>query len=174
MTCGQPAWRICRRRRSKPARPYPSLLIRLIRFAFPSTLPAYVRERRSNLVIETTPADPSQLAASARTFRQAGYRVELLALAVRAADSRQGTAHRYAQGQRARPAHPVHHHRRPRRPLPGSARRRRGRGGTGGGRPRHRDAARRRRPLMTCPPAVPGSVAMDQRSDGSSADRLTR
>ena len=58
---------------------------------------AYVRERCGNLVIETTPADPAQFAATARTFRRAGYRVELLVLAVRAADSRQGTAHRYAR-----------------------------------------------------------------------------
>ncbi|MFI9366507.1 zeta toxin family protein [Kitasatospora sp. NPDC053057] len=58
---------------------------------------AYVRERRGNLVIETTPADPAKFAAEAQAFRRAGYRVELLVLAVRAADSRQGTAHRYAR-----------------------------------------------------------------------------
>ena len=58
---------------------------------------AYVRERRGNVVIETTPADPATFAAEARKFRRAGYRVELLVLAVRAADSRQGTAHRYAR-----------------------------------------------------------------------------
>ncbi|MFG2910922.1 zeta toxin family protein [Kitasatospora sp. NPDC048286] len=58
---------------------------------------AYVRERRGNLVIETTPAGPPKFAAEARKFRRAGYRVELLVLAVRAADSRQGTAHRYAR-----------------------------------------------------------------------------
>ncbi|GAA2984680.1 zeta toxin family protein [Streptomyces lactacystinicus] len=66
---------------------------------------AYVRERRGNLVIETTPADPAKFAAEARKFRRAGYRVELLVLAVRAADSRQGTAHRYARaGGRGLPA----------------------------------------------------------------------
>ncbi|MGW3046263.1 zeta toxin family protein, partial [Kitasatospora sp. NPDC001159] len=58
---------------------------------------AYVRERRGNLVIETTPADPERFAAEAQKFRRAGYRVELVVLAVRAADSRQGTAHRYAR-----------------------------------------------------------------------------
>lgn len=58
---------------------------------------AWVRERRGNLVIETTPADPARFAAEALKFRRAGYRVELLVLAVRAADSRQGTAHRYAR-----------------------------------------------------------------------------
>ncbi|MFE9427711.1 zeta toxin family protein [Kitasatospora sp. NPDC006697] len=58
---------------------------------------AYVRERRGNLVIETTPASPEQFAAAAQIYRRAGYRVELLVLAVRAADSRQGTAHRYAR-----------------------------------------------------------------------------
>ncbi|WP_380286524.1 zeta toxin family protein [Kitasatospora purpeofusca] len=58
---------------------------------------AYVRERRGNLVIETTPASPAKFTADARAYRRAGYRVELLTLAVRAADSRQGTAHRYAR-----------------------------------------------------------------------------
>ncbi|MFB7672312.1 zeta toxin family protein [Kitasatospora purpeofusca] len=58
---------------------------------------AWVRERRGNLVIETTPADPAKFAAQAQAFRRAGYRVELVVLAVRAADSRQGTAHRYAR-----------------------------------------------------------------------------
>ncbi|MFE6872270.1 zeta toxin family protein [Kitasatospora sp. NPDC057692] len=58
---------------------------------------AWVRERHGNLVIEITPADPEKCAAEAEKFRQAGYRVELLVLAVRAADSRQGTADRYAR-----------------------------------------------------------------------------
>ncbi|MFJ7250158.1 zeta toxin family protein [Kitasatospora sp. NPDC098652] len=61
---------------------------------------AYVRERRGNLVIETTPAGPDRFAADAQAYRRAGYRVELLVLAVRAADSRQGTAHRYAEVSR--------------------------------------------------------------------------
>ncbi|MER8188397.1 zeta toxin family protein [Kitasatospora sp. NPDC094015] len=58
---------------------------------------AWVRERRGNLVIETTPAGPARFAADAAAYRRAGYRVALLVLAVRAADSRQGTAHRYAR-----------------------------------------------------------------------------
>ncbi|WP_042422177.1 zeta toxin family protein [Streptacidiphilus anmyonensis] len=58
---------------------------------------AYVRERRGTLLIETTPEDAASFVAGALTFRRAGYRVELLVLAVRAADSRQGTAHRYAR-----------------------------------------------------------------------------
>ncbi|MER5642664.1 zeta toxin family protein [Kitasatospora sp. NPDC002227] len=58
---------------------------------------AYVRERRGNLVIETTPSDPDTFVAAAKAYQRAGYRVELLVLAVRAADSRQGTAHRYAR-----------------------------------------------------------------------------
>ncbi|MFH8387815.1 zeta toxin family protein [Kitasatospora sp. NPDC018058] len=86
---------------------------------------AYVRERRGDLLIETTPAGAAQFAA-AKVYRRAGYRVELLVLAVRAADSRQGTAHRYAQVARRRPARPVQHRRRPRRALPRPARGRRG------------------------------------------------
>ena len=58
---------------------------------------AYVRERHGHLVLETTPADAAAFAAGALRFRRAGYRVELLVLAVRGADSRQGTAHRYAR-----------------------------------------------------------------------------
>ncbi len=66
---------------------------------------AWVRERSGNLVIETTPSDPVRFAEQAQIFRRAGYRVELVVLAVRAADSRQGTAHRYARAsQRGVPA----------------------------------------------------------------------
>jgi hypothetical protein len=61
---------------------------------------AYVRERRGNLVIETTPAGADRFAADAQADRRAGCRVELLVLAVRAADSRQGTAQRYAEVSR--------------------------------------------------------------------------
>ncbi|ANP51758.1 hypothetical protein J2Z21_008813 [Streptomyces griseochromogenes] len=57
----------------------------------------YVRERRGDVVIEITPACAAAFVAGASLFRQAGYRVELVVLAVRAADSRQGTAARYAQ-----------------------------------------------------------------------------
>jgi Ni2+-binding GTPase involved in maturation of urease and hydrogenase len=58
---------------------------------------AYVRDRRGDVVIETAPGSPEQFLASAEGFRSAGYRVELVVLAVRAADSRQGTAARYAR-----------------------------------------------------------------------------
>ncbi|GGN64178.1 ATP/GTP-binding protein [Streptomyces kronopolitis] len=57
---------------------------------------AYVRERRGDVVIETTPTSAAGFLAGASLYRQAGYRVELVVLAVRAADSRQGTAARYA------------------------------------------------------------------------------
>jgi len=56
----------------------------------------YVRERRGTLVIETTPHDPASFAARAIKHRRSGHRVELLVLAARGADSRQGTAQRYA------------------------------------------------------------------------------
>ncbi|MEV7470863.1 zeta toxin family protein [Streptomyces kronopolitis] len=58
---------------------------------------AYVRERRGDVVIETTPTSAAGFLAGASLYRQAGYRVELVVLAVRAADSRQGTAARYAK-----------------------------------------------------------------------------
>ncbi|WP_329144047.1 zeta toxin family protein [Streptomyces sp. NBC_01456] len=58
---------------------------------------AYVRERRGDVVIELTPSSAAGFAAGAALYRQAGYRVELVVLAVRAADSRQGTAARYAK-----------------------------------------------------------------------------
>ncbi|MHB6912727.1 zeta toxin family protein [Streptomyces sp. DB-54] len=61
---------------------------------------AYVRERRGDVVIETTPTSATGFLASASLYRQAGYRVELVILAVRAADSRQGTALRYAHVSR--------------------------------------------------------------------------
>ncbi|TGG78529.1 Zeta toxin family protein [Streptomyces albus] len=57
----------------------------------------YVRERRSDAVVETAPASAASFVNSAMLYRQAGYRVELVVLAVRAADSLQGTADRYAQ-----------------------------------------------------------------------------
>ncbi|MGW1364497.1 zeta toxin family protein [Streptomyces chartreusis] len=58
---------------------------------------AYVRERRADMVIEIAPGSAAEFAAGAAAHRQAGYRVELVVLAVRAADSRQGTAARYAR-----------------------------------------------------------------------------
>ncbi|WP_438494062.1 zeta toxin family protein [Streptomyces asiaticus] len=48
------------------------------------------------MVIEITPESAAQFAARAAVDGQAGYRVQLVALAVREADSRQGTAARYA------------------------------------------------------------------------------
>ena len=57
----------------------------------------YVRLRRGDAVIELAPGGPEVFRASAARFRQAGYRVELVVLAVRAADSRQGTAQRFAR-----------------------------------------------------------------------------
>ncbi len=62
---------------------------------------AYVRERRGDVVVETAPGSAEEVLAGAEAFHRAGYRVQALVLAVRAADSRQGTAHRYADAQRA-------------------------------------------------------------------------
>ncbi|MFF2618997.1 zeta toxin family protein [Kitasatospora sp. NPDC058046] len=61
---------------------------------------AYVRERRCDVVVETAPGSAREVLAEAEAFRRAGYRVQVLVLAVRAADSRQGTASRYAQARR--------------------------------------------------------------------------
>lgn len=61
---------------------------------------AYVRERRGDVVIEVTPGSAAGFVAGASMYRQAGYRVELVVLAVRAADSRQATAARYAKVSR--------------------------------------------------------------------------
>ena len=60
---------------------------------------AYVREQRGDVVIETAPGSAEDLLRSAAAFHRAGYRVELVALAVRGADSRQATALRYAKAQ---------------------------------------------------------------------------
>ncbi|MFE3144294.1 zeta toxin family protein [Streptomyces scopuliridis] len=61
---------------------------------------AYVRERRGDVVIESAPAGAAAFIESAMLYRRAGYRVEVVVLAVRAADSRQGTAARYAEVNR--------------------------------------------------------------------------
>ncbi|MFC5724146.1 zeta toxin family protein [Streptomyces gamaensis] len=61
---------------------------------------AYVRERRGDVVIEIAPDSAAQFVNSAALYRQSGYRIELVVLGVRAADSRQGTAARYAQVSR--------------------------------------------------------------------------
>ncbi|WP_254710034.1 zeta toxin family protein [Streptomyces lunaelactis] len=61
---------------------------------------AYVRARRGDLVIEIAPGSAAQFLSSAAASHQAGYRVELVLLGVRAADSRQGTAAHYAEVSR--------------------------------------------------------------------------
>ncbi|MFI6689192.1 zeta toxin family protein [Streptomyces sp. NPDC050485] len=67
---------------------------------------AYVRGRRSDAVIEITPVSAAEFLAGAAVYREAGYRVELAVLAVRAADSRQASVVRYARTSRngSRPA----------------------------------------------------------------------
>ncbi|MCJ0875253.1 zeta toxin family protein [Streptomyces sp. AP-93] len=67
---------------------------------------ADVRARRGNVVIETAPDTVGEFLAGAALYRQAGYRVELAVLAVRAADSRQAGLARYAEVSRhgSRPA----------------------------------------------------------------------
>ncbi|MEW1551840.1 zeta toxin family protein [Streptomyces tsukubensis] len=61
---------------------------------------AYVRQRRGDVVIESAPSSAAGFLSSALLYREAGYRVELVVLAVRAADSRQGTADRCARVRR--------------------------------------------------------------------------
>jgi energy-coupling factor transporter ATP-binding protein EcfA2 len=56
---------------------------------------AFVRECRSDAVIEIAPSSAGAFVTSAHAFRRAGYRVEVVVLGVRAADSLQGTADRY-------------------------------------------------------------------------------
>ncbi|MDK9496169.1 zeta toxin family protein [Streptomyces katrae] len=52
---------------------------------------AYVRERRGDLLIEADFTSAADFALSAGRFARAGYRIEVVALAARAADSRQRT-----------------------------------------------------------------------------------
>lgn len=61
---------------------------------------ARVRERRGDVTIEIAPGSAASFIESAMAYRRAGYRVELVVLAVRAADSRQGTAVRCADVNR--------------------------------------------------------------------------
>lgn len=56
----------------------------------------WLRRRRADVVVEAAPATGTDLLVAASRYQAAGYRVEMLVLAVRAADSRQGTAHRFA------------------------------------------------------------------------------
>ncbi|MGW2748089.1 zeta toxin family protein [Streptomyces sp. NPDC001450] len=58
---------------------------------------AYVRERRGDLLIEIAPDDVAHFLDGARRHHAAGYRVELIVLGVRAADSRLGIATRCAE-----------------------------------------------------------------------------
>ncbi|MFE2943354.1 zeta toxin family protein [Streptomyces sp. NPDC059255] len=62
---------------------------------------AYVRARRGDILIEGAPGSVEEFWSSARPFARDGHRIEVVVLAVRAADSRQGTAHRYAQVTRS-------------------------------------------------------------------------
>ncbi|GGY79032.1 ATP/GTP-binding protein [Streptomyces omiyaensis] len=61
---------------------------------------AAVRERRGDVTIEIAPGSAAGFVEGAMAYRRAGYRVELVVLAVRAADSRQGTAVRCAEVNR--------------------------------------------------------------------------
>ncbi|WP_245766711.1 zeta toxin family protein [Streptomyces colonosanans] len=61
---------------------------------------AAVRERRGDVTIEIAPGSVAGFVEGAMAYRRAGYRVELVVLAVRAADSRQGTAVRCADVNR--------------------------------------------------------------------------
>ncbi|MGW4995678.1 zeta toxin family protein [Streptomyces mirabilis] len=54
---------------------------------------AYVRERRGDLLIEADFTSAADFALSTARFARAGYRIEVVALAARAADSRQPAAH---------------------------------------------------------------------------------
>ncbi|QIB49477.1 zeta toxin family protein [Streptomyces aureoverticillatus] len=58
---------------------------------------AYVRERRGDLLIEIAPDNAAHLLAGARRHHEAGYRVEVIVLGMRAADSRLGIATRCAE-----------------------------------------------------------------------------
>ncbi|MFC9653999.1 MULTISPECIES: zeta toxin family protein [unclassified Streptomyces] len=61
---------------------------------------AYVRQRRGDMLIEIAPDSVEHFLDGARRNHQAGYRVELIVLGVRAADSRLGTATRCAEVSR--------------------------------------------------------------------------
>lgn len=56
-----------------------------------------LRERRASVVFETTFRQPDAVVATAKEFRDAGYRVEVRALAVPEAVSRLGVLSRYAE-----------------------------------------------------------------------------
>ncbi|WP_307842663.1 zeta toxin family protein [Streptomyces sp. RK75] len=57
---------------------------------------AHVRTQRGHMVVEAAPADAQEFLARIAEDHAAGYGVEVVAIAARPADSRQGTAQRYA------------------------------------------------------------------------------
>ncbi|MYS86457.1 hypothetical protein GTZ85_41145 [Streptomyces sp. SID5474] len=65
---------------------------------------AHVRAHRGDMVVEIAPGSAEAFLADVAADRRAGYRVDLVVLAVRAADSRQGTAARYARASTSGPA----------------------------------------------------------------------
>ncbi|MGW0665153.1 zeta toxin family protein [Streptodolium elevatio] len=65
---------------------------------------AYVRQHRGDMTIEISPGNADQFLDCARADRAAARRIELVVLGVRAADSRQGAAARYARLSRTGPA----------------------------------------------------------------------
>ncbi|MEU7222322.1 zeta toxin family protein [Streptomyces chrestomyceticus] len=77
-----------------------SVRIRADYRAWQAQAEAWVRQRGADAVIEATPNSTAEFTAAAAPYRQAGYRVELVVLAVRAPDSRQGTAARYTEVHR--------------------------------------------------------------------------
>ncbi|MET9595674.1 zeta toxin family protein [Streptomyces sp. NPDC006516] len=58
---------------------------------------ARVREQRGDAVIEMAPGSQEEFCSSVAGFAATGYRITLIVVAVRAADSRQATARRYLQ-----------------------------------------------------------------------------
>ncbi|MCC9309572.1 zeta toxin family protein [Kitasatospora sp. RB6PN24] len=62
---------------------------------------AHVRDRRGDAVIEIAPGSEAAFLDDVAAWRRAEHRVELLVLDVRAPDSRQGTALRYAEVSRS-------------------------------------------------------------------------
>ncbi|MFE3206079.1 zeta toxin family protein [Embleya sp. NPDC059237] len=65
---------------------------------------AHVRTRRGDMIVEIAPGSAAAFTRDAILTRQAGYRIELVVVAARPADSRQGTAARYAQADQSGPA----------------------------------------------------------------------
>ncbi|WBP91953.1 zeta toxin family protein [Kitasatospora cathayae] len=77
-----------------------SARIRMDYKAWQARAEALVRERGADAVIEIAPGSAAAFLDDAAAWRRAGHRVELLVLDVRAADSLQGTALRYAEVSR--------------------------------------------------------------------------